>query len=54
MGIYVCVLHVVTHKSQEDTYSTNEACIMPGVTKGFDELVSSLNGEVASMTFGAE
>lgn len=31
------------------TYSTNEAGVMPGVTKGLQELVSSLDGELAAM-----
>lgn len=32
------------------TYSTYKAGIMPGVTKGFQEFVSSLDGKLTAMT----
>lgn len=31
------------------TYSTNEAGVMPGVPKGFQKFVSSLDGELTAM-----
>lgn len=33
-----------------DTYSTNKAGVMPGVTKGLHESVSSFNGKLTAMT----
>lgn len=36
------------------TYCADEAGIMPGVSQGFNKLVTSLHGEIAAMTLGAE
>lgn len=35
-------------------YSTNEAGIMPSVSKGFNEFISSFNRKITAMAFCAE
>lgn len=36
------------------THSTNKAGVMPGVTKGLQELVSSLDGKLTAMAASAK
>lgn len=36
------------------TYCTNEAGVVPGMTQGLDELVTSLHREIAAVALGAE
>lgn len=36
------------------TYCTNEAGVVPGMSQGFDELVTSLHREIAAVALGAE
>lgn len=36
------------------TYSTDEAGVMPGVSEGFQELISSLYGELTAMAAGSK
>lgn len=36
------------------TYCTNEAGVMPGMSQGFDKLVTSLHREITAVTLGAE
>lgn len=37
-----------------ETYCTDKAGVVPGVSQGFNELVPSLHREVAAVTLGAE
>lgn len=41
-------------RSQLKTYGADEARVMPGVSQGFNKLVTSLHGEITAMTLGAE
>lgn len=41
-------------RPQLKTYRADEARVMPGVSQGFDKLVTGLHGEIAAMTLGAE
>lgn len=43
-----------TPEPQVKTYRTDEAGVVPGMPQGFDKLVTSLHGEVAAVTLGAE
>lgn len=36
------------------TYRTDEAGVVPGMSQGFDKLVTSLHREIAAMALGAE
>lgn len=53
MPLYVRLWNPAIY-TDDETYSTNEAGVMPGMSKGLDELISCFNREVTSMTFGAE
>lgn len=39
---------------QLKTYRANEAGVVPGMPQGFDKFVTSLHGEIAAVTLGAE